>query len=355
MQQNYPAIKYVELKAGMHAGGSASRNRIAQILGFTVSGNHQYAIHAAAVSSHSITFEIGCSDGNFVFIAEPAKSRDRHYFLQFNDFGIYYQGSEIPRDLQEHLAKFAFPALSELSFIDLQNIFINDPDLGRPVEKMPSSNEAGEQKFKSKALLSSWGSSSLWYNFFAAAEIARCQLDSLDFFDTCRFIQHCDNECIFVSPELGVPIMEMVYFPWKDRLRNLTTPAGSTGRTDEKNDVKSSGRLDEFKMYMTDLDEYDIVMGKSNDKLINALEHATSQPHDSFTLCSNTCVPIVAGEDVESIVKRYQKKSTSPLLFLTCTANSMENLFHNVLVKYKNECKKGTPQTDSASDGINFV
>ncbi len=332
---------------GRVAGGSRTRKKIAGILGIlpAASPDSPITLAAIALNRRCIEIEILCGKTSSCLVLQPA-GQGENGFLNTGFIRIYYRGKTIPKALERHLKTKALVNLAPYSFEDLCRIFMDDPDLGSPVEKMPLPHDLGEENFKKKALLSSWGSDASWHTFLAVAEISRCQLDSLDFFKTCRFIQHSDSECIHVTPQLGVPMMEMVHYPWKNRLRDLNRMPAHLPRVRKKANASN--------MFMTDLTEYDVIMGQSNDKLICALEAATATPHDSFILCSNTCVPIVAGEDVASIVARYQEKSTTPILFLTCTADSMETLFHRILVTDKARAFQKTDR-NGLSGRINLV
>lgn len=289
-----------------------------------------------------------------VLIIRPY-SDDKDVFLHTNSLCISYFGDSMPESLENTLRNKSLPELEDYSFNKITDLFFLQTDITRLEETVSYKNAEGEKLFKSKALLSSWGSSSSWYNFFGSAEISRCQLDSLDFFNYCTFIQHCDMECITVIPQLDLPIIEMVYYPWKDDIRALDYSAKMLlemlkyikNKSQENSEFDFLKKIldsdvfepenDSFGMYLTDLTERDVIMGTSIDKLTEVLDDVTGKELGDLLFCSATCVPIVSGEDTESIVKRYQKTSKTPLLFLTCTAGSMENVFYDLLVTRRKE------------------
>ena len=327
------------------AGGKKTKEKFSEIFKINSTENNSYKINAISWNINKVELEILANKEKILFIIEENKGSN-NCFLNTKNLSIYYQGQNIPKNLEMLFNNKIKFEVDNYTINKLGEIFLLDPDLGNPDEKTPTPDSKEEDLFKSKALLSSWGSKDTWYNFFASAEISRCQLDSLDFFDNCTFIQHCDQECVMVSPQLGCQMIEMVHYPWKDRIRNLDDNNFKYSFQNKKKKRGDNKNSQEISMYMTDLNEYDVIMGKSSEKLIKALEDVSKKELDDFIFCSSTCVPIISGEDTESIVKRYKKISKTPILFLTCTSNSMENVFHNILVKKRLEFEKEvTPQT----------
>ncbi|MEI8259367.1 MAG: ATP-binding cassette domain-containing protein, partial [Deltaproteobacteria bacterium] len=86
-------------------------------------------------------------------------------------------------------------------------------------------------------------------------------------------------------------------------------------------------------MMTTDLVEKDVVAGNQA-KLRQVLDVAVSRPNPDKKIIffSNTCVPTVTGEDVESVVREFQRKSETPLLYLTVTPKAMNDVFVDMFV-----------------------
>jgi hypothetical protein len=103
-------------------------------------------------------------------------------------------------------------------------------------------------------------------------------------------------------------------------------------------------------MVATDLNEQDVIMGNPG-KLRRVLEYMTSLPNPKQKplFVANTCVPTVIGEDVESLVREFRAKSTSPILYLTVTPKSMNDVFVDLLVtrRKKAEAEAAPPSTDA--------
>ena len=190
-------------------------------------------------------------------------------------------------------------------------------------------------------MLSTWGSTETWSEFFAGAEISRGRLDSLDVFERGSFIQHCDRDCLLVVPKGPVPMVDRVLYPWLDRVRKIGRPTeGPGGEAPRRHGT----------MRTTDLRERDVVMG-GLEKLEKVLEHAVAEGVPDMLFLSCTCVPFVTGEDVESLVKRYRPRVERPFFFLTTTPQSSNLVFREVLVHRRRaaEAAAGPPAPGSVN------
>ena len=104
-------------------------------------------------------------------------------------------------------------------------------------------------------------------------------------------------------------------------------------------------------MVTTDLNEHDVIMG--NPGLVReVLDHvvATTEDKDKITFFSNTCVPMVTGEDVESVVRQTAKESGISLVYLTVTPFSMFNVFKDLL-----EARRLTYEAQAPAPDPNMV
>jgi len=172
----------------------------------------------------------------------------------------------------------------------------------------------------------SWGASEGYADFFARAELVRHQLASLALFMKCTCIQHSDQECMCVAPVHGAPIVSLVNFPWAQRHRRYDRRGAPEPFASGEPPASAQAML------TTALTEKDVLFGNP-EKISAVLEHAVTQPAGGLILFSNTCVPVVTGEDVASVVKHYRAKSPVPLLFLTVSSQSMRGVLSEVLVR----------------------
>jgi hypothetical protein len=196
-----------------------------------------------------------------------------------------------------------------------------DPDAGKAGQPMPPPTD---ESTRPRSLLDTWGSADAYADFFAVGEIARCQLDSIDQSGLFQFVQHCDNECLMVNPHSNLSRPSIVSYPWDDRHRQSST-AGLT--------PLSNREVDPEGMITTDLDEDDVILGNPR-KLQAVLDYALARPNpdNKAVFFSNTCVPAVVGEDVESVVRRAEARSGRKVFFLTVTPRSMTTVFKDLLV-----------------------
>jgi hypothetical protein len=250
---------------------------------------------------------------------------------------LHYQGQSLHPTLAAAVQAVASKCLGRVTLEQLATVIASDPDAGRATEPLPSSSAEEQSAYDETALLATWGSPAVWVSFFAGAEISRSQLDSLDFFDRCTFVQHGDVECLYVNPQQGVGMVPVVLFPWDDRIRRL-------GWEDQQQPPKEPSRSrDTVSFATTVLNERDVIMGSGRARLANILDELRHQPLGDMVLCSNTCVPVVAGEDVASLVESNRDDFPVPLLYLTTTPQSMQGIFRDVLVRRRREAEQEAP------------
>ncbi len=224
---------------------------------------------------------------------------------------IYYSSPDNNEDFASHILSLD---LSDRTFDDITGILRQDPELGNPSASLPSF----ENPDRPENHLDSWGGRDLYANFFAEGEFARGQLDSVNIYENCVFIQHSDIECVSLKPNLDLRIVRfLVRYPWlsgnPEKYKNI--------RRDELPDVN--------KFFSTDLREKDIIMG--HNKVREVLDYAFSKVKGKNIFLSNTCTPVVTGEDVESVVRQAKSRGKN-LLYLTVTPQSMEVVLKNLFL-----------------------
>jgi len=113
-------------------------------------------------------------------------------------------------------------------------------------------------------------------------------------------------------------IRYLVRYPWLSQ------------NTEKYSGIKRDEVPDMNKFYSTDLRERDIIIG--HNKLKDALDYAVENIKDKNIFLSNTCTPVVIGEDVESLVEKARKRNKR-LLYLTVTPQSMEIVLKDLFTK----------------------
>ena len=325
-----------DLEGRIIAGGEASRKKFAFLFGIDdPQAPTTHEVTAVGWMGNHIEVEITDKHGKVVVFCLERYHEGKPCFLRIGELVIYFKGSGIAPILDKKMQSEGRARLMDVTIEELSGIVAEDAVLGTSREPLPQEDKEAQRTFERKAFLNAWGSTEVWSQFFATGEISRGRLDSLDLFNRCTFIQHGDQECLQVTPHLGVEMIPLVFYPWEDRLRRLPQErkmrlAPEPDRNSEKSDEGPGEH--EQNMYTTDLNEYDAIAG-SMGKMEKVLSHVLTKEIKTFLFCSCTCVPFVAGEDVESLVKRYQKTTDTQMFYLTTTPQSSTGIFRDVLVR----------------------
>lgn len=328
--------KRANLEGMTVAGGELSRTRFSKLLGVAALSKLGFVVRSVAWVGDHVEVEVEQPDGESVVFSIERQRQDQPGFLTANTLNVFYQGKSLDKRLEAALRAVAPRALSRFAIESLVGLISSDPQSGRPVEPLPSTPEADQQSYDEQALLATWGSPAVWTSFFAVAEVARSQLDSLDFFDRCTFVQHCDLECLCVNPQVGVPLIPIVQYPWEDQIRR------HDWSEEDKRRISHAHAHDEDSpgMVTTDLDERDVVLGQGPQLLERALTHLQgAKKLGTMVFCSTTCVPVVEGEDVGSVIERAKPGFDVPVLSLTTTPQSMQGVFRELLVTRRLEAE----------------
>jgi hypothetical protein len=252
---------------------------------------------------------------------------------------VSYKGAlSVPEEIDARVRLHAPERLAGLDVDGLLALLESDPEC-RPLPVV--ARYLGQTVTN---LLTSWAGKDAYAEFFAVGEIQRGQLDSVDLSGSFRFVQHCDNECLQVSPHGVAPLISAVEYPWDNRTRSFGLPRDAS-RVDPGVDG----------MVTTELTEQDVIMGNPK-RVRDVLDHVMAtgdRQSEKITFFSNTCVPMVTGEDVESVVKQYARTSESPLVYLTVTPISMFNVFKDLLQTRRLAAEAAAGPPDPAS--VNLV
>ena len=337
----------VELPSTMHhrlggkvtAAGPEARLALSRLLGLT-----DLTVCAAAWTDHSV--EVAVDDGRKVHVFHiERRGPESRGLLLTKHLNVYSRGKDLPLSLARVVHESAGTNLEGWTVDHLAVLIGNDPESGKPGLPMPP---APDEAKRPRSLLDTWGADDSYADFFAGGEIARSQLDSIDPSKLFHFVQHCDAECLYVNPHSVGSIITLVNYPWDDRVRE-------PGRPFDQNMANLTDReFIEEGMVTTDLVEDDVILGNPK-KLESLLEYAVSRPSsdDKLLFVSNTCVPTVIGEDVESVVKRLRKETGKEILYLTVTPRSMTNVFQDMLVNRRLRAEEQAPA--APPDTVNLI
>jgi len=314
------------LSGRIASAGTQTRARLGAALEVGV-GPPAVSLLAAAWRDHALEASLSLGDDGPYVLRIEGRTPESKGLVLTDKLNIYIRDKRVPAALAEHVARAARSSFATSSLEDLAALVLEDPEFGK--SGLPSPPLANESE-RPRSLLDTWGANDSYADFFAGGETARGQLDSVDFSSLFRLIQHCDLECTQVNPSSSLAMVSLVKFPWDERARRRLGQPGQTERTRRAHDEDE----DADSMVTTDLNEDDVILGNP-DKLRRVIDYAVSRPNPQrkAIFFSNTCVPTVTGEDVESVVRQAAAKSGQEIFYLTVSARSMTTVFRALLVE----------------------
>ncbi|MBI5477779.1 MAG: hypothetical protein HY906_02920 [Deltaproteobacteria bacterium] len=342
-------------------GGPRSRAHFAALLGLDrVAPLGQTRVVAVAWVGDHVEIEVaGVDDQSVVFFLDRFQA-DKPRLFATEHLVLYYRGVGMWPELEERLRAVELGRLGERTIEDLAELIAADTDVDPAHDRPPRVSAEGQDAFDRQSHLSTWASPHVWYQFFGVAEIWRQRLDSLDIFERCTFIQHCDRECVQVAPRTYVPMVDGVFYPWLERVRRIgrarrrPSPAVGSAATRPRGTGEPFVDDPKHSMCTTDITEADVILG-SQEKLVRVLDDVLERGVDRTLFLSCTCVPFVTGEDVESIVKRYRAKTDRPFFYLTTTPQSSVGVFRDVLVHRRRAAEQAVPPGEVTPHAVNLV
>jgi hypothetical protein len=176
-----------------------------------------------------------------------------------------------------------------------------------------------------------------WDRFFAPEPFLR---NALHLFRTDLphvTVGHCDRECDFATPMIGNNELSFYSYPWLEPFPREEDPYHQTD---------SPGTY-----YSTQLADLDVIKGGAG-RLTAIVDRVVANLHDErFVLVNNTCTPVVAGDDVEAMLKPIREKCPVPLL--VCSAHEGSNPFVEYLRRLKGRMRPPAGGRDARA--VNLV
>jgi nitrogenase molybdenum-iron protein alpha/beta subunit len=318
-------------------GGEVARSRVEYLLGLE-DAPEEWRVRFVAWYDDHLLVVLGRKGALGLVLAVAEVTPEQPYWVCAGHFAIIHKGSgRVPEPVARRVQERAPIRMASLGVEDLVRIFDEDPD-AKPLPEVQTKEKQGLSD-----LLTCWAGQDAYADFFAVGEMPREQLNSLDLTGSFRLVQHCEMECMMATPHAVTGLMSTVEYPWDHRVRLLDLGA-------EAPEVKPD--LDE--MATTELSEKDIIFGNPR-RLREVLDHVVSMPNpaEKIILFSNTCLPAVTGEDVESVVRQYARKSKVPIVYLTVTPKSMFNVMRGLFYTRRREAEENSPPPDPRS--VNLV
>ncbi len=318
-------------------GGDVALGRLAHLLGLD-EAPEEWRVRLVAWYDDHLLVLVGPKGAPSLVLMVSEAGPDTPVWVRTERLAITYKGAGRVPEAVDSLVRGRAPGrMKSLRAADLLRILEDDPDT-RPLPEIPTTT--GQEVSN---LLTTWAGPDAYAEFFAVGEIQRSQLDSIDLSGAFRFVQHCETECLMQAPHGIAPLVSAVEYPWDNRTRCL-----DLGTDAPRMDPQADG------MMTTELTEKDVIFGNPK-RLREVLDQvvAAPNPDDKIIFFSNTCVPMVIGEDVESVVRQYARKSRVPLVYLTVTPKSMYNVFRDLLYERRRQAEAEAPPPDP--DTVNLI
>lgn len=138
-----------------------------------------------------------------------------------------------------------------------------------------------------------------WSQFFATHQFHRNMGQMVQYKIPHAQILHRDMECIFATPPIKANEFSLYNYPWLPERIGPHDPGQNAGS----------------RSYETGLTETDIIMGDRSalaEIIDSAIDNIEGQ---DLLVFNNTCVPVVAGEDVHSAVKAAAVRCPVPVMY----------------------------------------
>ncbi|MFW6369077.1 MAG: nitrogenase component 1, partial [Myxococcota bacterium] len=314
MTQPAAARKRPSIRGGSAAAGALSRMTLAKLLGIAVPGA-KWRIESALWTESGVRVAVRFGKRKPILFSIEPRQDDSRGVVMTDHLAVSYQGKDLPAALARRVASMGAKNLAGHDMDSLAEIFTSDPEFGKGEAPVP---DTGAMSNRPDSLLDSWGDSTAWADFFAVDELARGNLDSLD--NLFVFVQHGDIECEHLFPHGPAPVLSLVSYPWDHRVRTERSPPPRN----------EGGGM----MLTSELNEDDVIRGNP-EKLRRLIEAGVreAEKRGSTLFVSNTCVPVVTGEDVESEFRRCTAGCSKDALYLTIGPSSMVNVFQDLLVE----------------------
>ena len=132
---------------------------------------------------------------------------------------------------------------------------------------------------------------------------------------------------------------QIALLPIADVAHIVHGPIACAGSSWDNRGTRSSGP-DLFRIGMTtDLTEQDIIMGRSEKRLLHSIKQVIETYHPPAVFIYNTCIPALIGDDIDAVCKASQQKWGVPVIPIDCagfygTKNLGNRIAGDAMVKH---------------------
>ena len=186
-----------------------------------------------------------------------------------------------------------------------------------------------------------WGAEDQWRRFFCDFETRRNVRMSLEGGTPLVNVWHQDLECSYSTPNFEDRSLPAFYkFPWPrmerdneegprdDGPREEDGPRGSKKGGKASRRKKTEDQDDgNFSNIMTNIKDLDVIHGggkKLDEALAEAIKNAKGGAE--AIIVHSTCIPTVIGDDAEAVVKRWQARTSVPIVYMNHAESSCQEL-----------------------------
>ncbi len=111
---------------------------------------------------------------------------------------------------------------------------------------------------------------------------------------------------------------QITLLPIADAAHIVHGPIGCAGSSWDNRGTRSTGPTLWRIGMTTDLNEQDVIMGRSEDRLFHAIKQAIDRHHPAAVFVYNTCVPALTGDDLEAVCKSAARRWETPVVPVDC-------------------------------------
>jgi len=314
-------VSALEAAAGTESetASRAGPGCVAEIAGMLGAGLSR--VELKGDSEIELVFDSVEAPGAAVVLSPREKGRA---LVMMPGFGAGYAGEVLSPALEARV-RFVAERLASLSFGQLADMIREDRDSESAVPVADPRGAAACEKTPQ------------WATFFAADVFERNAFHQFRSSVPFVSIQHCDDECVFATPPVRSNELTFYNYPWLG--------PGVSGVEPYRENREPVTTLN------SRLTELDFIRGGTG-KLERVIRSVTQDiGSNRFIVVNNTCAPVVAGDDVDSLVRELRGSVDVPVMYMG--AHIGDNPVLTFFSRLKKEKGFAQPAIDESS--VNLV
>lgn len=285
-------------------------------------------VTTVTVGDRDIRLDLDTGEAPVTIVLEPPS--DRGAFLRTPTIHLSYLGQQLPADIKALLERTLSSLVGRLEFDRLHAMATR----GSVPRSPQGPANPGESVKPLGPGQDTAGAGSVDADFFGVESYGSFGMLTSDFPHLFQVVLHCDNECSQHGPDSFAGPAPAVERPYRQEIRAAVLPLAMP---------QSSG-----------ISEHDVIMG-NRAGLQQAVDTAATLADVDRrpVLVCTTCVPSVAGEDVESIARRARVDPSAHAYVMGPGADAVARLLRRVLTDRRDARVPGAPR--AAARSLNLV